>query len=96
MFVRRLDQLFLRPSQGGTEALLVLETPAGARQRVRLPLSERDPDRALARVARHLAARPERVAVEGVRVRVERSGELRDEPRLARRLADALRRLDEP
>lgn len=91
MIERRLDQLFLRPAAGGIEALLVLESPAGARTRVRLPLDVREPERAVALVARHLVGRPESISIEGVRLRVERGGELRDRPDLVRSLRDAVR-----
>jgi hypothetical protein len=92
MTERRLDQLFLRPSGGGIEVLMVFESPAGARTRERLPLSVRDPAGAVDLLARHLARRPELITVAGVRLRVERSGELRDDRRLAQRLAAALKR----
>jgi hypothetical protein len=92
MTERHLDQLFLRPSGGGLEVLMVFESLAGARTRERLPLSVRDPERAVGMIARHLAQRPERTSVTGVRLRVERGGELRDDRKLAARLVAALRR----
>lgn len=92
----KLEQLFLTPSGPGTELLLVLENPAGARTRERLLFPTRDVSDIVRRLAAHLARRGDVTDVSGVRVRRRVGGDLRDEPDLGRRLLAAFdRALDE-
>lgn len=78
----RLEQLFVRRRGGGTELLLVLESEAGARQRVTLQAPpSADELAAIAFLARWLD-RSGAAPAPRLRVRRERGGELADAPEL--------------
>ena len=88
----RLEQVFLQHKAGVYEALLVFESPAGARERVRLTAPVGDDVAAVDFVARYLGlqgaglARRPRLRVASV------GGGLRDAPELLERLRTAVGR----
>jgi hypothetical protein len=86
---RALEQVFLRRRSGRYEALLVIERESGLRERVVVPLAEGQPEAAVTSLGRHLARSGSVDDVSETRLRVEAGGSLRDEPGLARRLAEA-------
>jgi hypothetical protein len=86
----RLEQVFVRPRGGRLELLLVLENPAGARHRETLQFPTLNELEAVRRAARHLAARGDVRSAPRLRLRVERRGELRDEPSLRREFTNEL------
>lgn len=96
----RLEQLFVKRTGAGYELLLVLESDAGARERVSLtaPPSVAATDAAaVGFVVRWLNGRGFGLA-QLVRVRVEKSGQLTDAPALRQALVDGVmaeRRLEE-
>ena len=81
-----LDQVFLTPRAGVTEALLVLERETGARERVTLTLPSSDLRHAVELLARQLAYRGDVSGLGRCRLRRERGGALVDD----RALRDAL------
>ena len=84
-----LEQIFLRLRGGALELLLVLETLAGARLRETLSFPTRNELEAVRRAAAHLARRGDVELASRLRLRVERSGTLRDEPSLRREFINA-------
>lgn len=87
-----LDQVFLTPRAGVTEALLVLERETGARERVTLTLPSSDLQRAVELLARQLAYRGDVRGVSRCRLRRERDGALVDDRALRDALCAALAR----
>lgn len=85
---KRIEQVILTRSNGSVEALVVTESPSGARQRERWPALAPDLETAIDRIAVQLARRGDVDGVaKAVRVRVGRGEDL-----LTRRdLADRLR-----
>lgn len=90
---RTLEQVFLRRRSGRIEALLVVERESGGRERETVPLPTEDVVQGARLLGRQLARRGRVDAVHGVRLRIERSGSLEDEPALADALVGAF--LDE-
>lgn len=87
----------MKRAGGGFELLMVLETAAGARQRVTVtapPTIARDEQGAVRYLANWLTARGARSA-KMLRVRVERGGQLVDDPSLKALLLAALAGPDE-
>lgn len=66
------------------EVLLVLENPAGARHRETLSFPTRNTVDVVRRAGKHLAYRGDVEKVKGVRLRVETSGQLKDDFSLQR------------
>lgn len=99
----RLEQVFLKRKRGGYELLLVLESAAGARQRVTVsvpPTVATSEQAAMAYLVRWLRGRGAGLAGM-LRVRREVAGELEDAPELRQalleaRLGDANDDIDEP
>ncbi len=87
-----LEQLFLRLRGGGLELLLVLENRAGARFRETLTFPTRNELEAVRRAAKHLAYRGDVTDASRLRLRVERGGELKDEPTLKREFVNEFQR----
>ncbi len=79
-----VEQIFLRPRGGQLAVECVLVAPSGALKRDTLTFPTRSELEATKRAARHLASRGDVEGVSGVRLRVERRGELRDEASLKR------------
>lgn len=77
-----VEQVFVRPSGGQLEVLMVIENPAGARFRERFTLAGRDRREAVRRAARYLAYRGQVTGTRRLRLRIEEGGELRDDPDL--------------
>ncbi len=76
-----VEQLFVRRRSGRISLLMVLESPAGERERETLLAPTASPEDAVRFAARHLARRGIRPAAR-VRVRVERGGSLVDDASL--------------
>jgi hypothetical protein len=95
---RTLEQAFLRRRAGRVEALLVIERESGARERITLQLASVDLDDAARAVGRQVARAALADRTDGVRVRVERAGDLSDDPALGEvltRAFEAERRRDD-
>lgn len=86
-----LEQVFLQQLGGVYQVLLVFESPAGARQRVRLSAPPGDDKAAVAFVARYLEQSGAKLA-KRPRLRIESAGSLRDAPELLARLVAAVAR----
>lgn len=85
-----LQQLFVKRAGGRIEFLMVMESPAGARERRTLITPASDEDSAIEYLARYLAR--DGSGLHGkLRVRRERGTGLEDAPRLKEALTDALR-----
>jgi hypothetical protein len=87
----RVEQLFVRRRAGRIEVLMVLESPAGGRQRETLQTPTSSPEEAVRFAATHLARRGI-AASDRLRLRVERGGELVDDVRLRELLVARLAR----
>lgn len=84
---KRIEQLILTRSAGAFEALVVTESPSGARQRERWPALASDVETAIDRLAKQLARRGDIDGLRSkVRIRIERGEELIERPDLAVRL----------
>ena len=77
-----VEQVFLKLRGGLMKVELVLVAPSGALKRDTLSFPTRSELEATKRSAAHLAARGDVDSANGVRVRAERRGELRDEKSL--------------
>lgn len=94
----RLEQLFVKRSGGGHELILVLESPAGARERVTVAVpatAASDELAAVAYLVRWMRANGARLA-RRVRVRRDTGEDLIDAPDLRRALLDGLAASEEP
>ena len=87
----RLEQVFLRPKSGVYQLLLVLESPAGYRQRVTLTAPAGDAEAAVDFVARYLEQQGVGLT-KRPRLRVDTAGNSRDDPALLARLIAAVAR----
>jgi hypothetical protein len=85
--VYALEQVFLRLRGGQMEVLLVLENLAGARHRETLTFPTQNPIEAARRSAKHLAQQGDVNDIGNLRLRIERSGVLKDDPSLKRLFA---------
>jgi len=79
--VDRVEQVFVRRRAGRIELLMVLESPAGDRERETLQAPTGSPEEAVRFAGVHLARRGI-VASGRLRLRVERRGDLVDDARL--------------
>jgi len=79
-----VEQVFVRPRGGGLELSFVLVALSGAIKREALRFFTANASEAVARAARQLAARGDVESAEGVRLRVEVRGALRDDAALRR------------
>lgn len=86
-----IEQLFLRRRSGRIALLMVLESPAGDRERETLQAPTASLEEAVRFAARHLAHRGVRPAAR-VRVRVERGGNLVDDDALRDTFVATLKR----
>ncbi|MEJ2293083.1 MAG: hypothetical protein P8Y05_15415 [Deinococcales bacterium] len=86
-----VEQLFVRRRAGRISLLMVLESPAGERERETLMAPTASPEEAVCFAARHLGRRGIRPAAR-VRVRVERGGSLVDDAPLRDTFVRALKR----
>jgi hypothetical protein len=84
-----LEQAFLRRRAGRYEALLVIERETGARERTTLFLASDDPREASRALGRQIARAGLADDTRGVRLRVERGGDLTDDAALAELLTAA-------
>jgi hypothetical protein len=85
----RLEQVFLERKGGVFQVLLVFESPAGARERVRLSAPPGDDASAVDFVARYLE-RTGATLARRPRLRIARGGSLNDAPDLLARLVAAV------
>ena len=83
-----VEQVFLKLRGGFMTLELVLVAPSGAVKHDKLSFPTRSELEATKRGAAHLAARGDVDSVSGVRVRVERRGELKDERALKKLFAE--------
>lgn len=91
MRVDRVEQVFVRRRAGRIELLMVLESPAGDRERETLQAPTGLPEEAVRFAGTHLARRG--IAASGrLRLRVERGGKLVDDARLRDVLLSTLAR----
>lgn len=79
-----VEQVFVRPRGGGLELAFVLVALSGAIKHEALRFFSTSAPEAVARAARQLAARGDIESAEGVRLRVEERGALRDDAALRR------------
>ena len=79
-----VEQLFLRLRGGQFSVECVLVAPSGALKHDTVTFPTRSELEAVKRAARYLAGRGDVEGAEGVRLRVERRGELKDEKNLKR------------
>ncbi len=86
---RELEQAFLRRRAGRYEALLVIERESGARERTTVVLGSDDPRAASRALGRQVARAGLADDTSGVRLRVERGGDLVDDIALAELLTAA-------
>jgi len=89
-----VEQLFVERRGGRVAILVVLESPAGERQRERMLAPTSDAAAAVRYAAVQLSRRGMRVG-ERLRVRRERGGTLVDDPALQRAFLDAMEVPDE-
>ncbi len=87
----RVEQLFVRRRAGRIEVLMVLESPAGGRQRETLQTPTSSPEAAVRFTATHLSRRGI-VASDRLRLRIERGGDLVDDAPLRELLVATLAR----
>jgi hypothetical protein len=79
-----VEQVFVRPRGGGLELFVVLVALSGAIKREALCFLTTNAPEAVVRAAQQLAARGDIESAEGVRLRVEVRGALRDDAALRR------------
>ncbi|MBS3966866.1 MAG: hypothetical protein KGZ60_09735 [Truepera sp.] len=79
-----VEQVFVRPRGGGLELFVVLVALSGAIKHETLRFLTTNAREAVTRAARQLAARGDIESAEGVRLRVEVRGALRDDAALRR------------
>jgi len=89
--IDRVEQLFVRRRAGRIELLMVLESPAGDRERETLQTPTGSPEEAVRFAGIHLARRGI-AASDRLRLRVERGGGLVDDSRLRALLLATLTR----
>lgn len=89
MRAEAVEQLFVQRRGSRVELLVVLESPAGERQRERLVAPTADAEEAVRFAAVQLARRGLRVG-QRLRVRRERGGKLIEEPALKRVFLDTM------
>jgi len=87
--VDRVEQIFVRRRAGRIELLMVLESPAGDRERETLQAPTASPEAAVRFAGVHLARRGI-VASNRLRLRTERGGDLVDDAHLREVLVAAL------
>jgi hypothetical protein len=87
--VDRVEQLFVRRRAGRVEVLMVLESPAGDRERETMQAPTASPEDAVRFAGVHLARRGI-VASNRLRLRIERGGDLVDDAHLREVLVAAL------